>query len=297
MEIRQLETLLSVARLGGLSRAADELGIAPSTAALHLADLGRELGVRLTERAGRGIRLTTGGRRLLEPADSVVMAVGRLRSAAGEVREGRAARLLVGAIEPTASRRLPAVLAGFCQERPSVEVRVQVAGTAALCQAVAEGALDLAICSAPPRGSGLGFEPLFLERLDLLVPAQHPLATAQRVRARDLVEHRLLVTEETCAYRRTVVETLSAAGVVLGRLLELGSASAVAGAVACGLGIAFVPLGGADPPAGTVRRELEDLPTALAVGVVAAEHRPLPATASELVKRLRASRPTPQRRG
>jgi LysR family transcriptional regulator, regulator of the ytmI operon len=287
LDLRRLETLLAVARLGGLSRAADELGIAPSTAALHLSELERDLGVPLTERAGRGIRLTAAGRQLLEHADSVVMSMRRMRSAASDLRDGRAGTVRFGVIEPTASRRLPALLAEFCRDRPNVEVRVEVAGTAALCQGVAQGMLDLALCSSPPGGmaGGLGFEPLFLERLELLVPALHRLADAPEVRAADLTEQRLLVTEESCAYRQTVVSALASRGVVVGPLLEIGSAGALIGAVAAGLGIAFVPLAGFEPAAGTVSKELADLPMALAVGLVVAEKRGPPrGVAAELAR-------------
>jgi DNA-binding transcriptional LysR family regulator len=42
--LRRPETTFAVTRLGGLHRAAGELGTAPSAAALHLSALERELG-------------------------------------------------------------------------------------------------------------------------------------------------------------------------------------------------------------------------------------------------------------
>ena len=102
MEARRLETLIAVARLGGLSKAADQLDIAPSTAALHLSELERELGVRLTERAGRGIRLTDGGRQLLEHAESVLTSVVPGYAAADRMEESNEWRHpvdLVGILE------------------------------------------------------------------------------------------------------------------------------------------------------------------------------------------------------
>lgn len=100
---------------------------------------------------------------------------------------------------------------------------MEVAGTAALCPAVARGRLDLALCSPPPAGAEPAFEPLFLERLDLLVPSRHPLARVEVVRARDLTPHQLLVTEESCAYRQVLLQVLSARGVTAGQVMEIGS--------------------------------------------------------------------------
>src|SRR5262245_23802640 len=122
MKLRHLETLLMVARRGGLSQAADALDMAPSTVALHLAELERDLGVKLIERAGRGVRLTGAGRQLSPHAESVLSAAQRMRSAAGDLRDGGSGRIAVGAVEPAASHRLPAVLAAFCERLPAVSV-------------------------------------------------------------------------------------------------------------------------------------------------------------------------------
>src|SRR5207253_8947550 len=135
---------------------------------------------------------------------------------------------------------LPAALAAFGRRQPAVQVRVEVAGTGALSEALARGRLDLALCSPPPAGRGIRFEPLFMERLDLLVPVGHPLAGAVQVTAGDLARHRLLVTEDSCAYRQAVVQALAARGVSPGPVMEIGSIQALAGAVAAGLGVALV---------------------------------------------------------
>lgn len=257
-----------VARRGGLSQAADALDMAPSTVALHLAELERDLGVKLIERAGRGVRLTGAGRELSPHAESVLSAVQRMRSAAGDLRDGRGGRIGVGAVEPAASHRLPAVLAAFCERLPAVLVAVTVGGTGVLCRAVERGHLDVALCSAPPPGSTLRFEPVFVESLCLLVPHGHPLAAAGTVAAGDLAAEHLLVTEEGCAYRQATVQALASRGVSLGPVMEIGSIGALAGAVAAGLGIALVPAVGLRVPDGAVRKELADLPVGLAIGLV-----------------------------
>ena len=50
--LRQLEVFLAVARLGSVSRAARELAMSQSAASGSLADLERQVDVRLFDRAG-----------------------------------------------------------------------------------------------------------------------------------------------------------------------------------------------------------------------------------------------------
>jgi DNA-binding transcriptional LysR family regulator len=68
------------------------------------------------------------------------------------------------------------------------------------------------IVSPPPAELGLAFEPLFVEPMALLVPEEHPLATAATLGPGDLARHRLLLTEQGCAYRDTIERALLAPG-------------------------------------------------------------------------------------
>jgi DNA-binding transcriptional LysR family regulator len=62
MDISQLKTLIHVAELGSLSKAADRLNIAQPALSPQVQLLEQELGVYLFERHGRGMVLTDAGR-------------------------------------------------------------------------------------------------------------------------------------------------------------------------------------------------------------------------------------------
>ena len=167
-----------------------------------------------------------------------------------------------------ASLRLPRLLVPFCAERPRVRLALEVGGTRAICQAVVAGDLDLGVASPPPASLGLVFEPLFVERMALLAREEHPLARADTISVRDLRGHRLL-TEQICAYRQLVEQSLVAQGANPSSRIEIGSMAALTCAVQQGLGIGIVPAITASPsPPGTVLREFEHLPMGLPVGLV-----------------------------
>lgn len=285
MELRHLETFRAIVDAGTFLGAARALRYGPSTVTLHVQELEAELGVALFERHGRRTALTDAGRLLYEEAGQVLERVGGLRQAMAELSSGAAGEVRLGAIEPTASLRLPRILARLCGERPRLALAVEVGGTRTLSAAVAAGELDLAVTTAPPARLRLHFEPLFAEALVLVVPESHPLARRRALTAADLAGARLLLTDPQCAYRQATEQILGGRGVSPYSEIEIGSLPAVCSAVTSGLGLAVVPaVLVKPPPPGTRVRRLPELAAGLPVGLVRRRDagRPWPALAAVL---------------
>jgi DNA-binding transcriptional LysR family regulator len=273
MDLRHLVTFEAIVREGSFARAARALGCSQPTVTLHVQELERELGVPLFHRRGRGASLGDAGLALASRSRPVLEGLDTLKRTMAELRAGVAGELRIGSIEPAASRRLVPLLAAFCRERPGLKVRLEVGGTGTISGQVAEGRLDLGLCSLPSPELPLRFEPLFVERMALLLPARHPLARGRRVRARDLHGHRLLLTEQGCAYRRRIETALREAGAEVECRMEIGSLSGLVSAVQGGLGIAIVPELAARPaPPRTRLRELVEPDVSLSVGLVRREN-------------------------
>jgi DNA-binding transcriptional LysR family regulator len=283
VELRHLATFRAVLREGSFLRAARALRVAQPTVTLHIQEIERELGLSLFDRRGRrgpttpagalGRRteLTAAGTHFAERALSILDAVETLRRSMEELRDGKSGWIRIGAIEPAASEHVAPLLGRLRRERPGLRVRLDVTGTQGVSRAVADGELDLGLCSAPPAELSLEFEPLFSEEIALLVPRGHRLAGARaiRIRARDLEGEALLLSEQGCAYRRAVEAALSEHGVRPQWALESGSTATLRAAVRNRVGIAMLPRRSASPaPPGTVVRGLSDLVIALPVGLV-----------------------------
>lgn len=285
MELRHLETFRAIVDAGSFLEAARRTRYAQSTITLHVQQLEEELGLALFERAGRRVALTDAGRAFYDEAGRVLDRVASLRETMAARSSGAAGEVRLGAIEPTASVRLPAILARVCAARPRLSLAVEVAGTRSLCALVAAGDLDVAVASPPPARLGLAFEPLFVEPLALLVPAGHPLARRRTVRVADLEGERVLLSDPQCVYRQRVEAALGARGASTHSGIEISSLLALRGAVEAGLGLAVIPaVMATPPPAGTRARPLPDDDLALPVGLVRRRDagRPGPALAALL---------------
>lgn len=269
MDLRHLTTFLTIARLGSFVKAAEELNYAQSTITLHIQELEKELETRLFNRTRGTITLTEVGQALERSARRIVGEVDSLRQSVSDLSSGEGGRVWLGAIEPMASLRLPPILTRFSQERPRVELSMEVGGTNFISERVAKGELDFGICSPPAFGSKLSFTPLFREKMALLVPSKHAFATIASVNGNQLSGQRLLVTEETCAYRQAYEKALGEIGITPPSVIEIGSVRALLSAVQAGLGAAVVPVSGATPPPHrTVLRGLDGVDLGLTIGIV-----------------------------
>ena len=96
LNFRQLHHFWSVARAGGIVRAAAHSGLAPQTLSGQIATLESELGVSLFERRGRGLALTDAGRMALDYAEEIFRLGNELEDALHNRASGHAAPFRVG---------------------------------------------------------------------------------------------------------------------------------------------------------------------------------------------------------
>lgn len=81
MNLKHLHIFWVVSRLGGVSRAAEQLNLAPQTVSGHIRHLEEDLGVVLFRPVGRGLELTEAGRLALSYADEILHLGGAMKQA------------------------------------------------------------------------------------------------------------------------------------------------------------------------------------------------------------------------
>ena len=110
-----LVSFQAVARHGGISAAAGQLGLAKSAVSRHVAQLEAHFGVRLLERGGRRVRLTPVGERLAARVRSILAEIDLLQDLAREERAGVAGQVTVAGTPEfgglVATRVFPQILA------------------------------------------------------------------------------------------------------------------------------------------------------------------------------------------
>ena len=211
MEIRQLRYFLDIARTEHLTQSAQSLFVTQSTLSHGLRQLEQELGVTLFDRLGRGLKLSQAGEEFRAYALRALKEVEAGRMALAEMDGLRSGRLTVGAF-PTFLNSVAATVAAFNRAHPGVTVEVRSLRAAPIEQQLLDGELDLGIASYPTQHVDIEAEPLFDERLLLVVGHGHPLSGRRSVRMKALGGVALALLPRSFAMRRQIDEALRQAG-------------------------------------------------------------------------------------
>src|SRR5262245_56066647 len=138
----QLIVFEAVARLGSVTRAAEELNLAQPTVSLQLKKLAETLEVTLLEPHGRGVRLTAAGHALREACDELLHCLARAEAKLEAFRSQPVQRLCLAA-EPEVRAAAARLIADFCARHPGVRASLHVGERDELLERLAAGADDL----------------------------------------------------------------------------------------------------------------------------------------------------------
>ncbi len=237
--LTQLRAFLAVVRTGSVRAASDDLVVTQPSVSAALSALSREVGVELTERAGRGIRLSAAGAAFSPYASHVVGLLEGGTRAAHEAEEGGTRELRIAAVTTAAERILPPLLLGFARRAPDVRIAVEVGNRDLVFRRLADHEVDVAIAGRPPRDSTLCSEAFLENAMAMIAPADDPLALCYEVEPAELADRTWLLREEGSGTRR-FNEAFLARHELRPRILTLGSNVAIAEGVRAGLGISVV---------------------------------------------------------
>jgi DNA-binding transcriptional LysR family regulator len=244
MEIRQLEYFVAVAEERSFTRAANRLYLAQSGVSATIKALEGELGIQLLDRNSKRVELTPAGTELLERAREVLVATRRAVDAIDAIRGGLTGHVRIGTTTARGFIDLPAMLGDFRRHHPGVRFTLTLAerGSADLVEAVASGKLDLAIASLPGFSSSrILLRDLASAPMDLVVPAEHPLASIDGVRLEDLAGEAFVDLPVGYGSRRIVDDAFIDAQLHREVAVEVADSLSGVDYVAHGLGLAILP--------------------------------------------------------
>lgn len=244
MDLRHLEYFVAVADELNFTRAARRVHTVQSGVSAAVAQLERELGVRLFDRTRQRVALSDAGIALLPRARAALDAVRAARDAVDEVKGGLSGTIDLGTMISVGIVDLPALLGRFHQRYPGVTVRLRTmtAGTAGLVAALKDGTLDLAFVSLPGRPpAGLIVRQLAAWPVVLVCRADHRLAAGESVELSQLGDEPFIDFPKGYGNRAVVDHAFDNAGITRRVRLEVADLATAAGFVRHGLGVAFLP--------------------------------------------------------
>jgi DNA-binding transcriptional LysR family regulator len=237
MELSQLKIFKTVADQGSIIRASELLHCVPSNITNRIKLLERELGVSLFIRKGRGLVISPSGRLFLGYVNKILSLCDESQRAL-DPAAAPSGNLKIGAIESSATGRLPKLLSKFHQLYPSVQMQFSTGDWSQLSNDVVSHELDGAIIAVRPEHPDLESIEIYKEELVLIASP-----VAGRIHEpQDLSGTDIFMWPEGCPYRKTLVSWLERHE-VSSPITSIASYGTILGCVSSGAGVSLVPKG------------------------------------------------------
>ena len=240
MELRALRMFVEVVRQGGFSRATKTVHATQSAISKAVRQLEDEAGLPLLERLPGGVRLTSAGEIVHRRALALLAQAEDLNGELDELKGLRRGVLRLGVPFIGSEMLFAGKLAEYRSRYPGIEVRLTEHGSRRLEELVLAGELDLA-GSLLPVADNLAWQELHREPIDLLVPADHPLAGAKSVTFRELGEQPAILYAPEFALNPIILDAYRRNRLAPKVVAQTSQVSLVIALVAAGLGVAFLP--------------------------------------------------------
>jgi DNA-binding transcriptional LysR family regulator len=244
LDIRRLRVLHAVSVHGSVTAAAAALGYSAPAVSQQLAALEREVGMRLTERAGRGIELTPAAAILVAHTDALLARLDAAESDLAALRDQVAGRVTLAAFPSAGATIVAAAWGALARSAPHVQLDLTEMEPDESLPAVLRGATDIAVAheyDLLPRPLDPLFERRELARDPVLlaVPASSPLAGP--VDLNSLAGQPFLAPRSNTSCAEMIQRACARAGFVPRVVARASDFAVLISLVAAGAGLTLVP--------------------------------------------------------
>jgi DNA-binding transcriptional LysR family regulator len=277
----QLRAFVAVHEFGGFATAARELHMSQPGVSRAVRALEVELGGALFVRAHGSVALTALGERALTRSRAILAEADAMRHERDQSLGITRGRVRLGSMPSVSATILPALLSHLERQHPALAVTTIDGHDEELVAWLRSGTVDIAVVAGDP--GGLTIQPLVTDDLLAVLPAGHPLAARDTVRAQDLAGLPFILTKAGC--EGLILAALGSRGVIPDVRYEVSEAASILAMVGEGLGVSVMPgLAAQTPPPNVQLRPLRP-PARRQLGLaITPAHAPSPAVQALLVE-------------
>jgi DNA-binding transcriptional LysR family regulator len=248
LDVRRLRVLHAVSAYGSVTAAAAALGYSAPAVSQQLGALEREVGMTLTERAGRGVSLTPAAQILVGHTDALLARLDAAEADLAALRDQIAGRVALAAFPSAAASLVPAAWAALADSAPQVRLDLTEMEPEESLPAMLRGETDVAVAheyDLLPRP----LDPLF-ERRELLddpvvlaIPADSALSLAglDPVPLATLAGQPFLAPRQATSCAEMIQRACARAGFVPRVVARASDFQVLLSLVAAGAGVTLVP--------------------------------------------------------
>jgi DNA-binding transcriptional LysR family regulator len=215
---RDLHVFLAVAEQGNMAKAAEQLAISRPVVSKTIAALEHTLGVRLLDRNPKGVEPTLYGHALLKRSVTVF---DELRQGVKEIEflaDPNAGEVRCACTEPLAAGLLSVVIDRLSRRYPRWIFRIELGTPNSRLQLLRSRKVEFVITRDLTPDADIEAEPLFSDRLLVVVGSRSRWAARRKIRLADLIDEQWIQAPHEIAQGGPTFEAFTTAGLELPRV-------------------------------------------------------------------------------
>ena len=217
MELVQLRYFKAVAQYQNFTKAAEKLHITQSALSKAISRLEDEAGMQLFTRSGNKISLNTFGKLFLS---RVEQSLTELDDGLREIRERSG--LEKGNVSVAVSETVifPKLIDDFLTLHKDVSMKIQLLSPGQMQEQLMSGNLDFAVSDENISNAEITWNPLYRDRMSVMLPSGHPLAGRDKIYLDELKNERFVIGNSSYGRESYTRKMCAEAGFSANVLLE-----------------------------------------------------------------------------
>ena len=242
MQLSQITTFLTIAKLESFSLAAEQLHITQPAVSKRIRQLEQSMKTSLFDRIGKRSILTPNGLAFLPHAERILHEVNSYRSSLEGQNDKPSGTLSIATSHHIGLHRLPQILRDFKIKYPQVDLDLHFMDSEDACVAVANNKIELAIVTLPENTDArLSLEAIWIDALQIVLAPDHPLANDEHIDKIKLLDYPAILPSMGTFTRRIINNYFSASKDQLKITLETNYLETIKVMVSANLGWSMLP--------------------------------------------------------
>lgn len=243
MELKRLRYFVAVAEELHFGRAAERLDMAQPPLSRQIAQLEKDLDVKLFDRSRAQIRLTPAGDVLLDRARQILEQLDSTFREVTRIGQGSAGRLRIAFVGSASHGVLPILIKSYRSHYPDVDLALSAMNNADLERALVQREIDIAVARPSLTFEEFRSVELHREPLVLAMPDNSPLNTSDPVALKDTASETFILypRRPRPSFADHILGVLNTEGITPRETIFAQDYQTAISLVSVGVGLSIVP--------------------------------------------------------